>query len=54
MTEDERPEDDHGHDELIAAFAALGGRLTGDELRRLVGSGENRQETRHGGPEVSL
>jgi hypothetical protein len=36
MTEDERPGDDHGHHELIAAFAALGGRLTGDELRRLV------------------
>lgn len=40
MSEDERPEDEHGQDELIAAFAALGGPLTGDELARLLGSAE--------------
>jgi hypothetical protein len=38
MSEDERPGDGHGQDELIAGFAALGGRLTGDELIRLLGS----------------
>jgi DNA-directed RNA polymerase specialized sigma24 family protein len=40
MSRDERPGDEHGHDELIAAFAALGGRLTGDEFMRLLGSAE--------------
>jgi hypothetical protein len=37
MSEDERPGDEHGQDELIAAFAALGGRLTGEEFMRLLG-----------------
>ena len=40
MGQDERSEDDHGQDELIAAFAALGGRLTEGELIRLLGSDE--------------
>jgi RNA polymerase sigma factor (sigma-70 family) len=40
MSEDERPEEERGQDELIAAFAALGGRLTTDELMRLLGSEE--------------
>jgi DNA-directed RNA polymerase specialized sigma24 family protein len=40
VSEDERPGDEHGQDELIAAFAALGGRLTGEEFMRLVGSAE--------------
>jgi DNA-directed RNA polymerase specialized sigma24 family protein len=40
MNQDERPEDHHGQDELIAAFAALGGRLTEGELIRLLGSDE--------------
>ena len=40
MSEDWRPGEDHGQDELIAAFAALGGRLTGDEFMRLLGSAE--------------
>jgi hypothetical protein len=40
MSEDERPGDEHGQDELIAAFAALGGRLTGEEFMRLLGSAE--------------
>jgi DNA-directed RNA polymerase specialized sigma24 family protein len=40
MNEDERPGEEHGQDELIAAFAALGGPLTGEELMRLLGSGE--------------
>jgi len=40
MSEDERPGEDDGQDELIAAFAALGGRLTGDEFMRLLGSAE--------------
>jgi DNA-directed RNA polymerase specialized sigma24 family protein len=40
MTQDQRPGDEHGQDELIAAFAALGGPLTGDELRRLLRSGK--------------
>lgn len=40
MSEDGRPGDEHGQDELIAAFAALGGRLTEDELTRLLGSAE--------------
>jgi DNA-directed RNA polymerase specialized sigma24 family protein len=38
MGEDERPGEEHGQDELIAAFAALGGPLTRDELMRLLGS----------------
>jgi hypothetical protein len=38
MSEDERLGDEHGQDELIAAFAALGGRLTGDEFMRLLNS----------------
>lgn len=38
--EDERPGDDQGRDELIAAFTALGSPLTGDELMRLLGSYE--------------
>jgi DNA-directed RNA polymerase specialized sigma24 family protein len=38
MSEDERPGDDEGQEELIAGFAALGGPLTGDELLRLLGS----------------
>ena len=38
MSDDERPEEEQGQDELIAAFAALGGRLTADELMRLLGS----------------
>lgn len=40
MSDDERPGEDPGQDELIAAFAALGGRLTEDELMRLLGSAE--------------
>lgn len=40
MSEDERPGEEHGQDELIASFAALGGRLTGDELMRLLGLAE--------------
>lgn len=40
MSAEERPGEEHGQDELIAAFAALGGRLTGDEFMRLVGSDE--------------
>ena len=40
MSEDARPGDEHGQDELIAAFAALGGRLTGKEFMRLLGSAE--------------
>jgi DNA-directed RNA polymerase specialized sigma24 family protein len=40
MSEDERPGTEHNQDELIAAFAALGGRLTGDEIARLLGSAE--------------
>jgi DNA-directed RNA polymerase specialized sigma24 family protein len=40
MSENERPEEERGQDELIAAFAALGGRLTADELMRLLGSEE--------------
>jgi hypothetical protein len=40
MSEDERSGDEYGQDELIAAFAALGGRLTGDEFIRLLGSAE--------------
>jgi DNA-directed RNA polymerase specialized sigma24 family protein len=39
MSEDERLGDEHGQDELIAAFAALGGRLTGNEFMRLLDSG---------------
>jgi hypothetical protein len=40
MSEDERPGEEHGQDELIAAFAALGGRLTAGELMRLLKAGE--------------
>ncbi|SRR5216683_2336513 len=43
MSQDERPEDEEGQegqDELYAAFEALGGQLTWDELTRLLGSGE--------------
>jgi hypothetical protein len=40
MSEDERPGEEHGQDELIAAFAALGGRLTAEELMRLLKAGE--------------
>jgi len=40
VSEDERPGDEHGQDELIAAFAALGGRLTAGELMRLLKAGE--------------
>jgi Sigma-70, region 4 len=40
MSEDERPGEEHGQDELIAAFAALGGRLTAGELMRLLEAGE--------------
>jgi hypothetical protein len=40
MSEDERPGEERGRDELIAAFAALGGRLTLDEFMRLLGSDE--------------
>jgi hypothetical protein len=39
-SEDERPEDERGRDELVAAFAALGGPLTEDEFIRLLGSDE--------------
>lgn len=38
VSEDERAGDDEGREELHAAFAALGGRLTLDELTRLLGS----------------
>jgi RNA polymerase sigma factor (sigma-70 family) len=41
MSQDDRPEDEDGQDELYAAFAALGGRLTWDELTRLLGSDEH-------------
>jgi hypothetical protein len=40
MIADEPPGEEHGQDDLAAAFAALGGRLTGDEFMRLVGSDE--------------
>jgi RNA polymerase sigma factor (sigma-70 family) len=40
MSQDDRPEADDGQDELCAAFAALGGRLTWDELTRVLGSDE--------------
>jgi len=40
MSEDEQPGEEHGQDELIAAFAALGGRLTAEELMRLLKAGE--------------
>jgi len=39
MSQDERPEDEEGQDELYAAFEALGGQLTWDELDRLLRSG---------------
>jgi DNA-directed RNA polymerase specialized sigma24 family protein len=41
VNQDERPGEKHGQDELIAAFAALGGRLTRDEVMRLLGSDEH-------------
>jgi hypothetical protein len=40
MSEDERPEEDPGQDEPVAAFAALGGPPTADEFIRLLGSDE--------------
>jgi DNA-directed RNA polymerase specialized sigma24 family protein len=40
MNQDDRPDEDDSQDELCAAFAALGGRLTWDELTRLLGSDE--------------
>jgi len=40
--QDERPEDEEGQDELYAAFEALGGQLTWDELDRLLRSGKYR------------
>jgi len=40
MSEDQRPGEKRGGAELIAAFAALGGRLTENELTRLLGSAE--------------
>jgi RNA polymerase sigma factor (sigma-70 family) len=40
VSRDEEPEDEDGQDELCAAFAALGGRLTWTELARLLGSDE--------------
>lgn len=40
MSEDELPEEDADQDELVAAFAALGGPLTADEFVRLLGSDE--------------
>jgi hypothetical protein len=39
MSQDERPEDGEGQDELYAAFEALGGQLTWDELDRQLRSG---------------
>lgn len=44
MSQDERPEEpeeEDGQEESCAAFAALGGRLTWDELTRLLGSDEH-------------
>jgi RNA polymerase sigma factor (sigma-70 family) len=40
MSEDERPDEEQGQDELIAAFAALGGPLTDAEFLQLLGSDE--------------
>jgi DNA-directed RNA polymerase specialized sigma24 family protein len=40
MSEDERPDGEQGQDELIAAFAALGGPLTDAEFMQLLGSDE--------------
>jgi DNA-directed RNA polymerase specialized sigma24 family protein len=40
MSQDERPEDEEGQDEVFAAFEALGGQLTWDELDRLLGFGK--------------
>ena len=40
MSEDERPDKKRGQDELIAAFAALGGPLTDAEFMQLLGSDE--------------
>jgi len=42
VSEDERPGEERGQDELITAFAALGGPLTRDEFRRMLGSDECR------------
>ena len=39
MSQDERPEDGEGQDELYAAFEVLGGQLTWDELDRQLRSG---------------
>jgi DNA-directed RNA polymerase specialized sigma24 family protein len=40
MSQDERPGEERGQEELIAAFAALGGPLTDAEFLRLLGSDE--------------
>jgi DNA-directed RNA polymerase specialized sigma24 family protein len=40
MSQDERPGEERGQEELIAAFAALGGPLTDAEFMRLLGSDE--------------
>ena len=40
MSQDERPGEERGQGELIAAFAALGGPLTDAEFLRLLGSDE--------------
>ena len=40
MSQDERPGEERGHEELIATFAALGGPLTDAEFMRLLGSDE--------------
>ncbi len=40
MSEDERPDEERGQDELIAAFAALGGPLTDAEFMQVLGSDE--------------
>ncbi len=40
MSQDERPDEEPGQDELIAAFAALGGPLTDAEFMQLLGSDE--------------
>ena len=45
MSEDERPENEEGRDEL-AAFEALGGQLTWDELARLLGHGDGQALSR--------
>ena len=40
MSQDGRPGEERGEEELIAAFAALGGPLTDAEFMRLLGSDE--------------